>query len=225
MQKAKFGEDSQAYVFDLEHEQKRREQLEKLFGRTKEQIDEETYLIEELKKIEVRKKEREKKQQDVNKLLTAVVDYENNNSLQQQAKVINKQRGSIENRASLGGLAMANKRPKQRKFSTNSSSELNRSVGPVAGSQGLKQTVGQVNPNVSAHSNGSGNTSLNNSVDLTNQSPSQIEKDGKNRKSLIFKVFKDCNCKVQIFIFFEKFRSLWGFLDDKDFCLQNIELY
>ncbi len=59
-------------MFDIEHEQKRREQLEKLFNRTKEQIDEEQYLLEELKKIEIRKRERERRSQDVNKLLTAV---------------------------------------------------------------------------------------------------------------------------------------------------------
>jgi DNA methyltransferase 1-associated protein 1 len=104
MQKVKFGEDTQTYVFDLEHEQKRREQLEKLFNRTKEQIKEESYLIEELKRIELNKKERERKQQDVNKLLTAVVDYEN--TAQNQAKLVgNKNRGSIESRGSLGGSA------------------------------------------------------------------------------------------------------------------------
>ena len=35
---------------DIEHEQKRREQLEKLFNRTKEQVMEEQYLLEELKR-------------------------------------------------------------------------------------------------------------------------------------------------------------------------------
>lgn len=60
------------FVFDLEHEQKRREQLEKLFSRTKEQVEEEHYLLEELRKIEARKKERERRSHDVNKLLTAV---------------------------------------------------------------------------------------------------------------------------------------------------------
>ena len=76
----RFGDEHAPYVFDLEHEQKRREQLEKLFSRTKEQIDEESYLMEELKKIEIRKKERERKQQDVNKLLTAVVDLDRNSA-------------------------------------------------------------------------------------------------------------------------------------------------
>jgi Asp-tRNA(Asn)/Glu-tRNA(Gln) amidotransferase C subunit len=56
--------------------------LEKLFNRTKEQIDEELYLIEELKKIEFRKKERERRQQDVSKLLTAVGDLDNKNTSQ-----------------------------------------------------------------------------------------------------------------------------------------------
>ncbi len=60
------------FVFDIEHEQKRREQLEKLFNRTKEQVEEEQYLLEELKKIEIRKRERERRSHDVNKLLTAV---------------------------------------------------------------------------------------------------------------------------------------------------------
>jgi DNA methyltransferase 1-associated protein 1 len=75
-------DESQIYVFDFEHEQKRRQQLEKLFNRSKEQIDEELYLIEELKKIEFRKKERERRQQDVGKLLTAVGDLENKNKPQ-----------------------------------------------------------------------------------------------------------------------------------------------
>ena len=39
------------------------EQLEKLYSRTREEVEEEEYLIEELRKIEIRRKEREKKQQ------------------------------------------------------------------------------------------------------------------------------------------------------------------
>lgn len=184
VQKVKFGEDSQTYVFDLEHEQKRREQLEKLFNRTKEQVEEETHLIEELKKIEVRKKERERKQQDVNKLLTAVVDYEN--TAQQQAKLINKQRGSIENRSSIGGSnsqtlnnTASNKRVKQRKYSTHSNSDI-KGQGP-----GGQKAAGS--------GNNSGNNSLNNSTDTTNLSPSTgSQHDSKNnRKSLIFKAVVD----------------------------------
>ena len=52
--------------------------------------------------IEIRKKERERKQQDVNKLLTAVVDLENakqNNQTQQQIQS-NKQKNLNENRFS-----------------------------------------------------------------------------------------------------------------------------
>ena len=39
------------------------DQLEKLYSRTREEVEEEEYLIEELRKIEIRRKEREKKQQ------------------------------------------------------------------------------------------------------------------------------------------------------------------
>ncbi|XP_070563025.1 DNA methyltransferase 1-associated protein 1-like [Ptychodera flava] len=58
-------------VFDADHERKRKEQLQRLFSRTNEQVEEEQYLIQELKKIELRKKEREKKAQDLQKLITA----------------------------------------------------------------------------------------------------------------------------------------------------------
>ena len=185
IQKVKNGEDSHIYVFDLEHEQKRREQLEKLFNRSKEQVEEESYLIEELKKIEIRKKERERKQQDVNKLLTAVVDLENSvkeNSKQnssssqlQQGNRINKSLN--ENRISSSTLnsnqqqlnnssSTLNKRVKQRKFSTQS------------------------------NQNGTNNNSLNNSVDLNNtalsptptqQGNQSAETKEKNKKSIIFK--------------------------------------
>jgi hypothetical protein len=57
------------FVFDMEHEQKRREQLNKLLSRTIEQIKEEDYLIEELKKIEIRKRERDRKSQNLTQLL------------------------------------------------------------------------------------------------------------------------------------------------------------
>jgi len=58
-------------VFDAEHEAKRKEQLLKLYNRTPEQVEEEDMLVTELKKIESRKKEREKKQLELNKLITA----------------------------------------------------------------------------------------------------------------------------------------------------------
>ena len=120
MQKLKSGSaDTQIYTFDLEHEQKRREQLEKLFNRTKEQIDEELYLMEELKKIEIRKKERERKQQDVNKLLTAAVDFEKNKQNQSgSGSLQSRSRSSIDNRSSLNLASASNssstKRLKQR---------------------------------------------------------------------------------------------------------------
>lgn len=83
-------------AFDAEHERRRKEQLNRLFSRTPEQvsgwlekpiicyeitltyrchwpylqIEEEQMLTQELRKIEARKKEREKKTQDLQKLIT-----------------------------------------------------------------------------------------------------------------------------------------------------------
>ncbi|XP_045160572.2 DNA methyltransferase 1-associated protein 1-like isoform X1 [Mercenaria mercenaria] len=65
------GTEPKIRAFDADHERKRKSQLIKLFNRTTEQIEEEEKLIEELKKIELRKKEREKKTQDLQKLITA----------------------------------------------------------------------------------------------------------------------------------------------------------
>lgn len=62
--------DKKIYVFDGEHERKRKEQLKKLFERTQSQIEEETMLQQEMRKIEARKKEREKKTQDLQKLIS-----------------------------------------------------------------------------------------------------------------------------------------------------------
>uniref|UniRef100_A0A0B6ZHQ5 DNA methyltransferase 1-associated protein 1 n=1 Tax=Arion vulgaris TaxID=1028688 RepID=A0A0B6ZHQ5_9EUPU len=65
------GAEPKIKAFDAEHERRRKLQLTKLFDRNQEQVEEEEYLIGELKKIELRKKEREKKQQDLQKLITA----------------------------------------------------------------------------------------------------------------------------------------------------------
>ncbi|KAG2461355.1 DMAP1 protein, partial [Polypterus senegalus] len=69
--RAPSGSDPKIYVFDAGHERRRKEQLERLYHRTPEQVAEEEYLIQELRKIETRKKEREKKAQDLQKLITA----------------------------------------------------------------------------------------------------------------------------------------------------------
>lgn len=45
--------------------------MKRLFERTQEQVDEEHMLITELRKIEQRKKERDRKTQDLQKLITA----------------------------------------------------------------------------------------------------------------------------------------------------------
>ncbi|RWS26055.1 hypothetical protein B4U80_03743 [Leptotrombidium deliense] len=65
------GQEVKTKVFDADHERKRKEQLIKLYNRTPEQVEEEQKLLEEFKKIEMRKKEREKKTQDLQKLITA----------------------------------------------------------------------------------------------------------------------------------------------------------
>ncbi|KAF3690888.1 DNA methyltransferase 1-associated protein 1 [Channa argus] len=69
--RAASGTEPKIYIFDAGHERRRKEQLEKLFTRTPEQVAEEEYLIQELRKIENRKKEREKKAQDLQKLIKA----------------------------------------------------------------------------------------------------------------------------------------------------------
>lgn len=68
--KVKGTGDKKVYVFDAEHERKRKEQLRKLFERSSKQIEEEQMLLNELKKIEARKKERDRKTQDLQKLIS-----------------------------------------------------------------------------------------------------------------------------------------------------------
>lgn len=183
------------YVFDLEHEQKRREQLEKLFNRTKEQVDEELYLIEELKKIEIRKKERERKQQEVNKLLTAVVDLEKssklNSGLNQNNLLKNRPTSSITN----GNL---NKRLKQRRQNMSNDS-LNKITAGASTSGAGSLKNGSLNSSLNAAANTS-NNSLDNSNDgSTGNSMSVLSPNGstsanlsgidpRNRKSLLLKV-------------------------------------
>ncbi len=215
MHKLKTGDDSQSYTFDLEHEQKRREQLEKLFGRTKQQIDEELHLIEELKKIEIRKREREKKQQDVSKLLTAVRDLENTNRVSGGANTLNQQnllknRVSNENRMlnqSVGGSSSSsgtangsnsnNKRIKNRRPFSND--QLNKSLNSTGGATpaGATQThKSSANLNSSVNmSHSSANNSLNNSTEKINSPSSSASNslintsfDKNKNKSLIFKV-------------------------------------
>lgn len=69
--RAQPGIEPKLYVFDAEHERHRKDQLNKLFSRTVKEIEEEQQLISELKKIETRKKEREKKTMDLQKLIMA----------------------------------------------------------------------------------------------------------------------------------------------------------
>ncbi|VDN28813.1 unnamed protein product [Gongylonema pulchrum] len=65
------NEKAEVFCYDAEHEKRRKEQLIKQWNRTEQQVEEEGMLIAELKKIEVRKRERERKAQDLQKLITA----------------------------------------------------------------------------------------------------------------------------------------------------------
>jgi len=74
-------QDSEAEVpahslYDADHERLRKDQLDKLYNRTPEELEEEEFLVEELRKIEVRRKEREKKQQDLQRLIHAADEHE-----------------------------------------------------------------------------------------------------------------------------------------------------
>ncbi|XP_060536596.1 DNA methyltransferase 1-associated protein 1 isoform X2 [Cylas formicarius] len=66
----KLSGEKKIYTYDADHERRRKEQLKKLYDRTTEQIEEEQFLLSELKKIEARKKERERKTQDLQKLIS-----------------------------------------------------------------------------------------------------------------------------------------------------------
>ncbi|OAF66074.1 ESA1-associated factor 2 [Intoshia linei] len=58
------------YSFNIQHEVKRRDQLEKLQNRSKKEVDEEKELLIELKRIDIRKKERERKAMDLHRLMS-----------------------------------------------------------------------------------------------------------------------------------------------------------
>ena len=65
------GPEPKVIAYDADNEKRRKEQLKRLFERTSEQVEEEQNLIAELRKIEARKKDRERKTQDLQKLITA----------------------------------------------------------------------------------------------------------------------------------------------------------
>ncbi|XP_014669990.1 PREDICTED: DNA methyltransferase 1-associated protein 1-like isoform X2 [Priapulus caudatus] len=65
------GPEAKLFMFDADHDRRRKLQLEKLYNRTQEDVEEEETLMQELRKIEQRKREREKKAQDLQKLISA----------------------------------------------------------------------------------------------------------------------------------------------------------
>lgn len=88
--------DKKAFVFDSEHERRRKDQLRKLFERTQKQVEEEQLLLSELKKIESRKREREKKTQDLQKLISQADQQGDNanssSAARKQEKKLNKKK-------------------------------------------------------------------------------------------------------------------------------------
>nr|CAG4636210.1 EOG090X076S [Eubosmina coregoni]SVE69832.1 EOG090X076S [Eubosmina coregoni] len=65
------GPEPKIIAYDADNEKRRKEQLKRLFDRTPQQVEEEQNLLQELRKIEARKKDRERKTQDLQKLITA----------------------------------------------------------------------------------------------------------------------------------------------------------
>nr|CAG4641732.1 EOG090X076S [Eurycercus lamellatus] len=68
------GAEPKQIAYDADNEKRRKEQLKRLFDRTPQQVEEEANLLQELRKIEARKKDRERKTQDLQKLITAHAD-------------------------------------------------------------------------------------------------------------------------------------------------------
>ncbi|VDM32631.1 unnamed protein product [Hydatigera taeniaeformis] len=60
----------QGLRYDIEHEKRRKQQLSLLYGRSKDEVEEEERLIGELERIEARRRERERKKQDLQKLIS-----------------------------------------------------------------------------------------------------------------------------------------------------------
>jgi hypothetical protein len=178
-------DENQIYVFDMEHEQKRRLQLEKLFNRTKEQVNEENYLMEELKKIDGRKKERERKQQEVNKLLTATDDLDNYDPRRSRLSNNQKIRNSS---ADTFNAQRFNSNQTNRSLDRNSRKKLH-GLSAASINNSRRSSFNKNTQSANQSTTNSGNNSLNNSFDVG--SPLNLsggEKDTKHsKKSLIFK--------------------------------------
>ncbi|VDN31686.1 unnamed protein product [Dibothriocephalus latus] len=56
--------------YDVDHERRRKQQLSLLYGRTRDEVEEEERLIGELNRIEARRRDRERKKQDLQKLIS-----------------------------------------------------------------------------------------------------------------------------------------------------------
>lgn len=63
---------SEPICFDADHERRRKEQLIKQWNRSRDEVKEEENLLADLKKLEARKKERERKAHDLQKLINTI---------------------------------------------------------------------------------------------------------------------------------------------------------
>ncbi|XP_061436051.1 DNA methyltransferase 1-associated protein 1 [Lethenteron reissneri] len=90
-------------AFDAEHERRRKQQLERLFSRTPEQLAEEETLVSELRRIESRKKERERATQDLHKLMGAATSATDHRAHERKAskKKATHRRGDSGDRAAV----------------------------------------------------------------------------------------------------------------------------
>ena len=82
-------EQKKTFVYDADHERRRKEQLRRLYNRTQDQLDEEEMLKAELRKIEARKKEREKKTADLQKMIAQA------DATSQETKKMNKKQKMV----------------------------------------------------------------------------------------------------------------------------------
>lgn len=85
---------SQGLCYDLEHEILRRKQLTLLHGRSKDEVEEEERLVAELERIEARRRAREKKQQDLQKILNQAEQLDNAGAFDETMSTTGSRRGT-----------------------------------------------------------------------------------------------------------------------------------
>jgi len=97
-------------AYDAEHERRRKEQLVKLWNRTEEQIKEEDELIETVKRIEMKRKDRERKANDLQKLInqTERISVSPDSSTSASPSIFGSSRGHRRSLKKIGTLSYLN---------------------------------------------------------------------------------------------------------------------